>query len=305
MVNLLTRSQHLKVSPKRVKPTTWTPYVFTSPFYILFTAFFLFPSVYALALSLYNWNGVGEPEYIGFANYARMFDDSVFWQALTNTMIYAGSSLILIVPLALLLSVALNAKALRWKTLWRTLYFTPVVTSTIAVTLVFRLLYNRDYGLLNAPLVALGLPPIDWLGNANWVKVALIILIGWRSIGLLSVYFLAGLQSIPQELYEAAAIDGASPRQQLLYLTIPMLRPIILFVSVLVLISSFQIFDEPQILTQGGPGNSSLSIVQYLYLRGFSRLRLGFASAVGTILFILVFALSVFQLRRFGIFQRD
>jgi ABC-type sugar transport system permease subunit len=147
--------------------------------------------------------------------------------------------------------------------------------------------------------------PIDWLGDRGWVKVALIILLIWRSTGLLSIYFLAGLQSISQDLYEAAAIDGASNSQQLRYLTIPLLRPIILFVSVLVLISSVQIFDEVAILTQGGPGNATISVVQYLYTRGFTRLRLGLASAVGTVLFIVVFVLSFLQLQRFGIFRRD
>jgi ABC-type sugar transport system permease subunit len=288
--------------PKRVNAT---PYLFTSPFFILFTLFFLFPSVYALVLSLYNWNGVGEPEFIGLANYNRMFNDDVFWQAVSNTLIYAAASLFIVVPLALLLAVALNAKTLRLKTLWRTMYFTPVVTSSIAIILVFRILYNRETGLFNAPLIALGLDPIDWLGDTQYVKTALIILIGWRSLGLVSVYFLAGLQSISQDLYEAASIDGATPREQLLYITIPLLRPIILFVSILTLIGTFQIFEEPQILTGGGPGNASLTLVQYLYARGFTRLRLGFASSVGTVLFVAIFVLSLIQLRWFGAFRRD
>jgi len=284
---------------------SWTPYIFTAPFYILFSIFFLFPSVYALALSLFDWNGVGDPEFVGLKNYERMFNDDVFWTAVSNTAVYAGASLFIIVPLAMLLAVALNAKTLRWKTLWRAMYYTPVVTSSIAISLVFRILYNRESGLINAPLIALGIEPIDWLGDRGWVKVALIILLIWRSTGLLSIYFLAGLQSISQDLYEAAAIDGATNRQQLRYLTIPLLRPIILFVSVLVLISSVQIFDEVSILTQGGPGNATVSIVQYLYTRGFTRLRLGLASAVGTVLFIVVFILSLLQLQRFGLFQRD
>lgn len=284
---------------------SWTPYLFTAPFYILFTAFFLFPSVYALILSLFDWNGVGDPEFVGFKNYDRMFSDDVFWAAVSNTAVYSAASLFIIVPLALLLAVGLNAKTLRWKTMWRAMYYTPVVTSSIAISLVFRILYNRESGLVNAPLIALGMQPIDWLGDRGWVKVALIILLIWRSTGLLSIYFLAGLQSISQDLYEAAAIDGASNSQQLRYLTIPLLRPIILFVSVLVLISSVQIFDEVAILTQGGPGNATISVVQYLYTRGFTRLRLGLASAVGTVLFIVVFVLSFLQLQRFGIFRRD
>jgi ABC-type sugar transport system permease subunit len=302
MTSIALPTDRPRPAARRVNPA---PYIFTSPFFILFSIFFLFPSVYALILSLFNWNGVGEPEFIGLANYERMFGDDVFWTAAGNTLTYAAASLFIILPLALMLAVGLNAKPLRGKTLWRAMYFTPVVTSSIAISLVFRILYNRDAGLFNFPLIALGIPPIDWLGDRGWVKVAIIILLLWRNVGMLSIYFLAGLQSISQELYEAAEIDGANTWQKLFYLTIPLLRPIILFVSVLVLISSFQIFDEPQVLTQGGPGNASMSLVQYLYTRGFSRLRLGFSAAVGTVLFFVIFTLSLFQLRRFGIFRQE
>ena len=231
----------------------------------------------------------------------------MFAQAATNTAIYAIASLFIVIPLALVLAVLLNAKSLRFSNLWRAMYFTPVVTSTVAITLVFQILYNKDSGLLNAPLIVLGLEPINWLGDRSWIKVAIIILITWRSTGLLTIYFLAGLQSIPEELYEAASIDGASTVRRFFYITVPMLRPIILFVSILVLLSSIQIFDEIHILTggSGGPANSSMSLVQYLYLRGFTRLRLGFASAVGTVLFATVFILSLIQLRWFGVFRAE
>jgi multiple sugar transport system permease protein len=281
------------------------PYFFISPFYILFGLFFLFPSLFALVLSLYEWNGIQDAEFVGFINYDRMFNDRVFWQAVSNTSIYAFASLFIVIPLALVLAVLLNSPALRLRSVWRAMYFTPVVTSTVAITLVFQILYNRDNGLLNAPLIILGLQPIDWLGDRSWVKVALILLIIWRSTGLLTIYFLAGLQGIPHEMYEAASIDGASPLQQFFYITVPMLRPIILFVSIIVMLGSIQIFDEPQILTGGGPANSSLSLVQYLYQRGFTRLRLGFASAVGTVLFLVVFVLSLIQLRWFGAFRSE
>ena len=206
-----------------------------------------------------------------------------------------------------MLAVLLNAKSLRFSNVWRAMYFTPVVTSTVAITLVFQILYSQDTGLLNAPLIYLGLEPIYWLGDRSWIKVAIIILIVWRSTGLLSIYFLAGLQSIPEELYEAASIDGASVLQKFFRITIPMLRPIILFVSIIVLLSSIQIFDEIHILTNGtgGPANASMSVVQYLYERGYTRLRLGFASAVGTVLFATVFILSLLQLQWYGVFRKE
>ena len=283
------------------------PYAFISPFYILFGIFFMAPSLLALVLSLFRWDGINDPRFVEVRNYAFMFNDKVFWQAVTNTSIYALASLFIVIPLALVLAVLLNAKSLRYRNLWRAMYFTPVVTSTVATTLVFQILYNKYSGLLNAPLIYLGMDPINWLGDRSWIKVAIILLITWRSTGLLTIYFLAGLQSIPEEMYDAASIDGASVLQRFFYITIPMLRPIILFVSILVLLSSIQIFDEIQILTRGtgGPANSSMSLVQYLYVRGFTRLRLGFASAVGTVLFATVFVLSLIQLRWFGVFRRD
>ena len=281
------------------------PYAFISPFYVLFGLFFMAPSLIALVLSLFRWDGINDPRFVLARNYGRLLSDKVFAQVATNTAIYAIASLLIVLPLALVLAVLLNAKSLRFSNVWRAMYFTPVVTSTVAITLVFQILYSRDTGFLNAPLIYLGLEPIYWLGDRSWAKVAIIILIAWRSTGLLTIYFLAGLQSIPEELYEAASIDGASMLQKLFSITIPMLRPIILFVSIIVLLSSIQIFDEPQILTQGGPANSTMSVVQYLYERGYTRLRLGFASAVGTVLFATVFILSLLQLQWYGVFRKD
>ena len=283
------------------------PYAFISPFYVLFGLFFMAPSLIALVLSLFRWDGINDPRFVLARNYGRLVSDKVFAQAASNTAVYAIASLVIVIPLALVLATLLNAKSLRFSNIWRAMYFTPVVTSTVAITLVFQILYNRDTGFLNAPLIYLGFEPIHWLGDRFWVKVAIIILIVWRSTGLLSIYFLAGLQSIPEELYEAAAIDGASALQKFFRITIPMLRPIILFVSIIVLLSSIQIFDEIQILTNGsgGPANASMSVVQYLYARGFTRLRLGFASAVGTALFATVFILSLLQLQWYGVFRKD
>ncbi len=281
------------------------PYVFISPFFLLFGLFFLFPSLSALILGLFRWNGIGEITWVGLANYERIFNDSVFWQAAGNTLTYTAASVFIIMPLALVLAVLLNAKTLRFATVWRAMYFTPVVVSTVATSLVFQILLNENSGLVNAPLIALGFDPIDWLGDRAFVKTALIMVIGWRSLGLLTIYFLAGLQSIPGELYEAAEIDGAGTIQRFFNVTVPLLRPIILFVSIIVMLQAIQVFDEPRILTEGGPANASLSIVQYLYERGFERLRFGFASSVGTVLFAVVFVISFIQLRFFGTFGED
>lgn len=279
----------------------FAPYLFISPFFILFALFFLFPTAFALVLGFFNWRGLGQPEYFELRNYERLMRDPIFFKSVENTLFYTGFSLFIIMPLALIEAMALNAKALRFKTLWRILYFAPIVTSSVAVAIVFRMLYNREFGIINQFLVSVGLMPVDWLGNPDVVKFAVMGLVVWRWTGLLAVYFLAGLQSIPEVLYEAAAIDGANRFQRFIYVTVPSLRPVILFVSVIVMIGALQIFDDPQVLfgsaTPGGPANAGLSIVQYLYSRGIGDLLYGYASAVGLLLFIGIFILSLVQFR--------
>lgn len=280
-----------------------SPYLFILPFFILFAVFFLFPSLAALILSLFRWDGISELTWMGTRNYDRIFSDRLFWQTVRNTLFYTACSLLFIMPASLILATLLNAKTLRFATLWRLMYFTPIAISSVATSLVFQILFNENSGLINAPLIALGMEPINWLGDRFWVRIAIVIVLTWQNMGLWTIYFLAGLQSVPPELFEAAEIDGANKVQQFTSITIPLLRPIILFVSILVMLRSIQIFDIPNILTEGGPANASMSVVQYLYSRGFERLRFGFASSVGTVLFAVVFVLSLIQLRFFGAFD--
>jgi multiple sugar transport system permease protein len=278
----------------------FAPYIFISPFFILFTVFFLFPSLFAIGVSLYKWKALGVPEFFGVRNFERLFTgDPIFWQAVRNTAFYVAGSLFVVAPLALLEALALNSKQLKFRTFWRAVYFAPIVTSTAAIAIVFRMLYNKDFGFINEMIMALGGLPVDWLGDKGVVKFSVMGVVLWRWTGLLAVYFLAGLQSIPDELYEAAAIDGATKNQRFWNITLPSLRPVMLFVAVIVVIGSIQIFDDPQILTQGGPANASLSIVQYLYTRGISELLYGYASAIGVFLFVVIFALSMLQFRFF------
>lgn len=285
------------------------PYFFISPFYILFAIFFLFPTLFALVLGFFKWSAMGTPEFFGLRNYERLFSDPIFWQSVNNTIFYSAGSLFVVMPLALLQAMALNSKRLKLRVLWRAIYFAPIVTSTVAISLVFRMLYNNEYGLINNVLESIGATPVDWLGNAAAVKVAVMGVVLWRWTGLLAVYFLAGLQSISEELYEAAAIDGAGAIQRFFYITLPSLRPVILFVSVIVLIGSLQIFDDPQILfgasTPGGPSNAGLSIVQYLFRYGITNLLFGYASAVGLFLFVVIFILSLVQFRVLRGFGND
>jgi len=294
---------------RTTRPEKVAPYFFVSPFFILFAIFFLLPTLAALILGFFRWSSLGTPEFFGLRNYERLFGDPIFWKSVKNTLFYSGVSLFVIVPIALLEALALNSPRLRFRTFWRAIYFAPIVTSAVAISLVFRHLYNPQYGLINQILLALGATPIDWLGDGSYVKIAVMGVVLWRWTGLISIYFLAGLQSIPEELHEAAAIDGANELKRFYHITLPLLRPVTLFVSVIVLIGSLQIFDDPQVLfgtaNPGGPANAGLSIVQYLYGRGIGQLLYGYASAVGLFLFFIIFSLSLFQFRIFRGFESE
>jgi len=300
---------HNLMKTRTTRPEKVAPYFFVSPFFILFVVFFLLPSLAALVLGFFRWSSLGTPEFFGLRNYERLFADPIFWKSVKNTIFYSGVSLFVIVPLGLLEALALNSPRLRFSTFWRAIYFAPIVTSAVAISLVFRHLYNSQYGLINQMLLALGGMPIDWLADGSYVKIAVMGVVLWRWTGLISIYFLAGLQSIPEELHEAAAIDGANGLQRFFRITLPLLRPVTLFVSVIVLIGSLQIFDDPQVLfgtaNPGGPANAGLSIVQYLYGRGIGQLLYGYASAVGLFLFFIIFSLSLFQFRVFRGFESE
>ncbi len=295
------------------RPSWWqrnqrrlAPYFFIAPFYILFIVFFLGPGVFALYLSLHSWNGIGPLKFVGLSNFKELLTDTVFLKALRNTAFYSGTSLFVVTPISLLLAVALNARLVRFKDTLRTIYFTPIVTSSVAISIVFLVLYNQRSGLLNTVLGYLGIDPINWLGSRQWSKLAVLGLVTWRWAGFNAIYFLAGLQTIPQTLYEAAMVDGANRWQMFWEITIPTLRPVLLFVAVIVLIGSAQIFEEPYMLTNGGPVDSSLSIANYLYRVGLSQyLRFGYASAIGFVMFALIFFFSWLQMRSFGVFQED
>lgn len=280
------------------------PYIFISPFYILFTIFMIYPVIFGFFLSFHQWSGIGGMKYVGLGQYVRLFADDVFRLSFLNTVWYMVASLFINLVLSLMLAIILNSQLTRFKSGFRTIYFIPIVTSTVAAAIMFTLLYDRDYGLLNAPLIAFGREPLDWLGNTDLSKLAVIGLITWRWAGFNMIYFLAGLQAIPKELYEAAEVDGANRWQNFLHITIPMLRPIILLVTILTLIGSSQLFDEPYILTGGGPADSSLSLAQFLYRSGMEYLNLGYAAAIGFFLFGMVFFLSWTQMRLLGISRK-
>jgi len=282
-----------------------TPYLFISPFFILFIVFFLGPALFAFYAGFHDWSLLGKMKYVALKNYRLLIQDDAFWLSVKNTLVYIASALVLQWPLSLLLAVVLNSKVLRGRRILSPVYFIPALTSTVVVAIVFVLFLDVRYGLFQLPVVALGLEPINWLGSRELSKGSVIILLVWRWTGYNMVLFLASLQSVPQELYEAAWVDGANSRQVFWNITVPMLRPAIAYVMILGIIGGWQIFNEPFILTGGGPSDSSLAVGNFLYRVSIEYLRMGYGSAIGTVLFFVVLAISVVQMRLFGVYSQQ
>lgn len=278
------------------------PYVFTAPFSVTFLAFIVGPAIFAVYLSLQSWAGLGSFTFVGLSNYVALFSDTDFQAAAGNTAIYMLASLFLVVPLALFIASVLNARGMRFKSLLQTAYFLPIVLSPVIIALVFNIVFDQESGLLNSVLTAvLGIPPIGWLDDPDWVKVTIVMLLVWRYTGYLIIFFLAGLQSVPRELYEAVALDGGGRFRSFTTVTLPSLKPIMAFVTVIVVAGSAQIFEEPYILTKGGPGNASISVTMYLYRAAFEQSNFGLAAACGVVLFVVIFGLGRLLTWAFGI----
>ncbi|MFI0776589.1 carbohydrate ABC transporter permease [Streptomyces sp. NPDC021212] len=278
------------------------PYLFIAPFYLLYVLFMLVPIGVALWLSLCEWVGLGAPHWVGLRNYHHLLTDGSFQRALGNTGVYVLVSVAVIVPAALLIAQALNSRGLRARDLWRTAYFVPMVVSPIVVALVFGLIFDRHFGLANAVLRALfGTGGVDWLGDPTMARVSICLVMVWRWTGYLTIFFLAGLQNVPRELYESASLDGAGRLRTFRAVTLPALRPVTAFVLVTSFIGAAQIFDEPFLLTGGGPSEATLSVAQFVYRAAFERQQFGYAAAAGVVLFAVVFTVSQVFNRLLGI----
>jgi multiple sugar transport system permease protein len=271
------------------------------PALALIGVFFFVPVAAAFLLSLTDFDvyGLARPStvrVVGLANYGRLLADPRFWTALRNTLVFVaiGGPLGIVVSLAAALAV--DARATRWKPFFRTALFVPVVTTLVAVAIVWRFLYHPRTGLADAGLAALGLGRIDWLGDPRWALPAIVVLSVWKSFGFNMLIFLAGLQSIPQVLYEAARLDGAGPWSRFRRVTLPLLGPTTAFVAVTTTIGGLQLFAEPYVMTQGGPGDSTLSIVLFMYEEGFRWWNLGYAAAIAFVLFAIILAVTGAQL---------
>ncbi|MFD0307157.1 carbohydrate ABC transporter permease [Streptomyces sp. NPDC127119] len=281
-------------SSRRTWRTRATPYVFLLPVIVLFVGFKVYPVFYALALS-FTQNVGGVTEFVGGANYGRLLDDPLFWTALRNTVEILVIQVPLMLGLAIVLAVALNSKLLKWRSFFRVAYFVPIVMGLVAYGILFSALLNYQNGFINYLLTSVGLPRIPWLTDPFWAKASIIMAMTWHYTGQNAVMYLAQLQSIPGELYEAAQMDGANRRRQFWHITLPGLRPALLLTVVLSTIGTLQLFDEPYVLTGGGPDNATLTIGMYLYNSAFKNFDFGYASAIGYVLAFIVTAVSVIQ----------
>lgn len=272
-------------------------WLFAAPALAVIGLFFGLPVVLGLGLSftdfdlyaLADWRNL---RFAGLANYGQVLQMPLFWQALGNTLYFVVVGVPLSIGLSLGCALLLQSKLTRFKPFFRTALFAPVVTTLVAVAVIWRYLYHVRYGLINTGLSHLGIAPIDWLGDPRWAMPAIIVFAVWKGFGANMIIFIAALQAIPDELYEAARMDGAGRWAQLRHITVPMLGPTLLMVGVLTMAGYFQLFAEPYVMTQGGPLQATVSVLYLMYEEGFRWWNLGLASAVAFVLFVLMVATS-------------
>ena len=282
--------------------TSRAAWLFITPALIILGLFFLLPVAAALVLSvtdydLYALADIRNLRFVALQNYWSLLQRPLFWSALGHTVYFV----VVGVPLSLIASLGaamlLNSPLARFKPFFRTALFAPVVTTVVAVAVIWRYLFNTKYGLINYTFDALGIPTVDWLGDPHWAMPTIILFAVWKNFGYNMIIFMAGLQAIPGDLYEAARIDGASAIAQFRHITLPMLKPTMVMVSILTVSGYFQLFAEPYVMTEGGPLQSTTSVLYLMYEEGFKWWNLGSASAVAFILFVIMFAITATMLR--------
>ena len=277
-------------------------WVFAAPALIVLGVFFALPVASALLLSLTDFDlyalaDLDNLRFVALGNYVELLRTPLFWKSLGNTAYFVVVGVPLSIAVSLGAAMLLNARVARFKGLFRTALFAPVVTTLVAVAVIWRYLFHTSYGLVNWALGHLGVSPVDWLGDPAWAMPTIILFAVWKNFGYNMVILLAGLQSIPQDLYEAARIDGASRWKQFLHVTLPMLGPVLLVVAVITVSGYFQLFAEPYVMTRGDPLQSTVSVLYFMYEEGFMWWNLGRASAVAFLLFLIILAVTTVLLR--------
>ena len=266
----------------------------SAPYIIYFLIFSAFPIFFSFFLIFHRWNIVGPMKWVGLANLNMMFSDPLFWTSIYNTMIFLLIHIPLQVVVALVLAEVLNQK-IKARAFFRAAFFMPVVVSGVVVTILWKQLYSTDTGLLNNLLMAIGFGKVEWLTSTAMAMPSIALMATWKNVGLYMILFLAGLQSVPAYMYEAADIDGATTLQKFRYITIPAINPVIIMVLILSTIGGFSLFIEPYVMTGGGPLNSTLSTVLYIYKQGFSFYKMGYAATLGFMLAAIIFVVVLIQ----------
>jgi len=271
------------------------PYLFLAPNLLVFSVFIVVPAIYNFYLSLFKTSFLAPPRFVGLDNFAYLASqDDVFWQALRNMATFVVGDVGLVLLFSLLIALLLN-EPIRARGLFRSVFFYPVLLSPVVVALIWSWVLNSQYGALNAALRVLGLAPVPWLMRADTAMAWAILVHVWATVGFFALILLAGLQAIPPTVYEAALVDGANRWHSFRYVTLPLLLPSIAVVTILGLIRAFEVFDHIYVLTGGGPGFATLTIVQFIYRAGFDLNQFGLASAASLVLFVIIFSLTVLQ----------
>jgi len=286
----------------RRRTTTLIGYAFAAPFLVLFAVFMALPILSSFVLSftdfgLANLTSPFDTSFVGLSNYAALFADETFVQAALNTTLYTVGGVVSTLALGLAAAVGVNRALGRFRAIFRVGYYLPVVTSIVAIAVIWRFLLDPSYGLLNDLLRLFGFQEVNWLGDSRLALPTITAIIVWRNLGNTMVLFLAGLQGISPAIYEAARIDGANRRQEFLGITWPLLHATTLFAAVMTTIGYLQVFEEPFVMTQGGPLNKTLSVSIYMYQQGFNFFHLGYASAIAYTMFVVIAAVTFLQFR--------
>lgn len=273
-------------------------YLFISPTLLSFVVFFLGPVIWGLGMAFFKWDFFSTPKFIGLDNFAELSHDNLFLTTLKNTALFAVFATSLNVGLGMFIAIGINSIQWRWlKTFLRTSYFIPFVISTVVVAMLFGFLLQESTGVVNYYLSLLGIDRIPWLTSSTWAFRSVILLDVWKNVGFFVLIFLAGLQGIPSELYEAALVDGASRWKRLSRITIPLLTPTLFFSLIIALIGAFQVFDSMYVLTEGGPGDATRTVVMYLYREAFGNFNMGYAATMAVALFAIILTLTVAQVK--------
>lgn len=274
----------------------WTPYLLVSPYILHFVVFVAFPVVFSIVLTFHRWNIISPMQYVGLANYEHLMHDRLFWQAVWNTIRFLFVHIPLQLVIALALAELLN-RTVRGAAFFRAAFFLPVIISGVVVTILWQQLLSFNSGILNRMLTAISLSRVAWLDDPNIAMYSIAVMATWKNVGLYTILFLVGLQSVPMQYYEAAELEGATRWQQFRYITLPMINPTIFTVVVLSTIGGFSLFVEPYIMTEGGPMNTTLSAVMYIYKQAFQYYHMGYSATLGFCFALIILFVVIIQRR--------